>query len=1213
MKKIFITCLFLMLAFLTYGQLSENFESGKFGSEWTFYHEDTGMTGLVNSWNIARCDSLPAGLKNFPSLCGKFVAYAQCGGGAAITDSWMITPRLTVRQGDYLKFAISDPFAYGMTHDTLDIMISETTADKSAFTSCVMRIIPRSSIPWKENCVDLSSFAGKSIYIAFRDYHSTRGSFVREYLFLDNISISGTPSYDMSMENIVTPVNGCSTEQKVKVVVKNNGIRTNRFTIAYQTDEGKSISETFDKPLENGESDTITLATPVVLKEGINHTVKVWVKNELSDMFIVNDSASVAVKIGAELEFPYKMTDGTGASDFAAIGSTPDAWQFSKLKDTDRYAWVLFGKTTNIGSTLISNCIPFTEEKVMVSFKYHASHDINLIIQTGAPFANAFMPVDTIQLPASADFKDGQIMLTLPKESSSIGFRAQFPKAMWNDYCEFAIQDVEIDAARTDLAARSIEEPVMSGLLVSGQGHNLKVVFRNSGAGNIKEADLCYRLDNEPVVRENVTTDIPEGQNLEYSFNRKVMFDKVGDHLLKVWCEVYGDIKTSNDTISKHFLIYEAKEFPFTATFADSVENCKWSVINKDQDEVFWSFMKNPAAVKEGALAYKNSISGIVSNDYLITPAIRIPEGKARLSFYYATSSYNTGTGKLKVLMGTEPDPEKMTTVLFDSGLTNTGWLNGFALFSIDHADHYYFAFYGYGTSGDIYLDYVKVDAEEDLCMNSIAFSQTSGFNKSKSDVNVSFINHGVSAQTDIPVSYYIEGKLISSEKVPGSVLPGDTVYYTFKNQADISVPDSTYRIMAKIDKPVGEDTFNDQMIGWALEHWANKKIPYLQSFENAKDLYKWFVPTTSEGWLFQNNMFYAYDGNNFMYHGNQTKAAENWIFSECVEISAGTYDLSFFYRTMKNMDSDPYKQKFKVMLGTGTSAEEMDMLIVDYNGITESAPAWKKHSGKIRIAQDGKYYIGFYNYSNPGQGGTYIDNLEITSIVKGKELPYTADFDTREAEWMKFNPSYTFYQWNYEKLGFDSFMWVNKDGTYNQPEGMLVSPALAITADKEVKLTVDYAAVSEVDSVRLNLYMGSVNNPDSMTLAAKLALSPEFTQFVYEFKLPVGKPCYFGFRSNSYAQYELKLAGFKAEYKEEEGIDEVSVSTSVYVSDKTLYVFAGTAVKRLKLLDVAGRCLYDNSSFDGNKVIISDLSEGVYLVCIESEAGNVIRKIRVN
>ena len=133
---------------------------------------------MVNAWKIARCDSLPAGLSNFPALCGNYVAYAQCGGGAKAADSWMITPRVTIKPGDFLKFAIADPFAYGMTHDTLDILVSETTTEKTAFNSQMMRIIPRSSIPWKENCIDLSRFAGKSVYIAFR-YSLTKDPCVR--------------------------------------------------------------------------------------------------------------------------------------------------------------------------------------------------------------------------------------------------------------------------------------------------------------------------------------------------------------------------------------------------------------------------------------------------------------------------------------------------------------------------------------------------------------------------------------------------------------------------------------------------------------------------------------------------------------------------------------------------------------------------------------------------------------------------------------------------------------------------------------------------------------------------------------------------------------------------------------------------------------------------------------------------------------------------
>ena len=140
------------------------------------------------------------------------------------------------------------------------------------------------------------------------------------------------------------------------------------------------------------------------------------------------------------------------------------------------------------------------------------------------------------------------------------------------------------------------------------------------------------------------------------------------------------------------------------------------------------------------------------SDDWLFSPAISMPEGRSRLSFYYTGGSRLTQ--HLRVLMGTEPSPDKMTEVLFDQDVKNNGWLNGYHVIDMAEAGVRYLAFQTTGASDHIIIDNIKIDKEEDLCMADVAFDQKSGFGLTTSKVKLSYVNHGVSAQKNITVRY---------------------------------------------------------------------------------------------------------------------------------------------------------------------------------------------------------------------------------------------------------------------------------------------------------------------------------------------------------------------------------------------------------------------------------------------------------------------------
>ena len=101
-------------------------------------------------------------------------------------DNYLVTPALDVTADSELIWYIAgqDP-AYSQDH--VGVFVSTTGMDPADFTTEVDSYTPAAGdVSWHERTVDLSEFAGESIYIAFRHYNSVDIFYIK----IDDISVS---------------------------------------------------------------------------------------------------------------------------------------------------------------------------------------------------------------------------------------------------------------------------------------------------------------------------------------------------------------------------------------------------------------------------------------------------------------------------------------------------------------------------------------------------------------------------------------------------------------------------------------------------------------------------------------------------------------------------------------------------------------------------------------------------------------------------------------------------------------------------------------------------------------------------------------------------------------------------------------------------------------------------------------------------------------
>ncbi|MBQ7689975.1 MAG: choice-of-anchor J domain-containing protein [Muribaculaceae bacterium] len=154
--------------------MTESFEKG-IPDDWTVI--DSNADG--NNWTIINMASqwdMPAYDGNNALISLGYVS------GFITPDNWIITPRVAL--GGLLKYAIRDDGQYTGTYR---IYVSTTDTDINSFTPLTDDLTSPGSTEWTELYADLSAYADKQGYIAFRHYNCNEC----DYLLFDDICVYG--------------------------------------------------------------------------------------------------------------------------------------------------------------------------------------------------------------------------------------------------------------------------------------------------------------------------------------------------------------------------------------------------------------------------------------------------------------------------------------------------------------------------------------------------------------------------------------------------------------------------------------------------------------------------------------------------------------------------------------------------------------------------------------------------------------------------------------------------------------------------------------------------------------------------------------------------------------------------------------------------------------------------------------------------------------
>ena len=155
---------------------SEGFEDGVLPAGWTNIDADNdGNTWVHNSTTFV----------DGHESDGAFVSFSKLNNAALTPDNWLVTPAIPLAGNSTLTFWRMSSFSAPQEH--YGIFVSTTSAtDLTSFTQVFEETLP--SYHWMEKTVDLSAYAGQTVYIAFRHYSCTN----LLALILDDITVTTT-------------------------------------------------------------------------------------------------------------------------------------------------------------------------------------------------------------------------------------------------------------------------------------------------------------------------------------------------------------------------------------------------------------------------------------------------------------------------------------------------------------------------------------------------------------------------------------------------------------------------------------------------------------------------------------------------------------------------------------------------------------------------------------------------------------------------------------------------------------------------------------------------------------------------------------------------------------------------------------------------------------------------------------------------------------
>lgn len=687
MKKLFLFTLVTMLTCAANAQtiFSEGFEND-FAS-WTLYDND----GDGNQWSIVSTSDnygIHGGDK-----CASSASYAST---ALTPDNWMVTndPIQIPSSGFTLQWydATQDP-NYPSEH--YSVYLSTTGNSVSDFTSTTAVFdITLSSTDWTLRAVDLSSYAGQSVYVAFR-HHDCTNMFV---IKIDDIEIfkpATAPEIALTSLNIPTVVDVNSSFDIGGVVTNNSGSELSSFKVQYTLNGTTSETITIDGlNVAYGATAAFTHTVPASLSTYGKYTVSVTVSEPNGVADSVGDNTMEAKVAACTTVTEYPFTDGFDS--FLGCWSTVDnasigiAWFVSDGIGIDNSDGVVslsrnpqYYSALNQDSWLISPALQIPSEGTYVA-KWFAKSYMSNYPDSYKVYVSTSNDVATIAASS-------ELATYTPSESDFVEYTQSLESFSGQTvYFAFRHSDCTGYALVLDNFSVSVvpttPEIILSSLTLplsvnTGEQFNVSGIVTNNSSVTLNSFKVQYAING--TASDVITIDglnVAYGETYAFTHSIPATIATAGIHNITVTIsEPNGTAdNTADNTLTGNIAVCGViTSLPYTESFENGLGCWSASSNNTENDETSANgFGVNSTSMQahDGNSCFHFS-SYTTAADYsqlLISPEFNLP-GECQLRFFHKAYSPNYSEKCLVMVSSSDNDPSSFS-VISDTIIASTEW-----------------------------------------------------------------------------------------------------------------------------------------------------------------------------------------------------------------------------------------------------------------------------------------------------------------------------------------------------------------------------------------------------------------------------------------------------------------------------------------------------------------------------------------------------------
>jgi len=365
----------------------------------------------------------------------------------------------------------------------------------------------------------------------------------------------------------------------------------------------------------------------------------------------------------------------------------------------------------------------------------------------------------------------------------------------------------EFSPLANDLGILSVIAPVSNCGL--GATENVTIQLKNFGGAAITTADLYYVVNGGTPVHGVFNGNVGSDSTFNYTFPQQADLSATGNYVFDFYVALAGDGNQLNDTISNYAISngWDLYSSAYTMGFEPTDDMTLWTKLDVNADTYGWTFPYTGTAHTgtKSAQLYNSASTG---NDWLFSRCFNLVAGTTyKIEFWYMASSA-TSAQNIDLYLGNNNTPAAMTTSLVSlPSFVNTTYQKATANFVAATTGTYYFGWFGHSTVtySYAYIDDINLSLipEQEVTLLSMT-EPLSGCGLSAAEpVTIQIKNSGGDTITgNLNASYKLVGGSTITEPVTNTILPGDTLAFTFATPVNVAVTtqDSIFAFKSWVD-----------------------------------------------------------------------------------------------------------------------------------------------------------------------------------------------------------------------------------------------------------------------------------------------------------------------------------------------------------------------------------------------------------------------------